>query len=402
MNRRILIVADAYGKPAYAPRLRTLCEHLHRSGWNVEVYTERFVPLDFPHDYPIHELDLYRNRTWDWALKTAWSLLTDWKNRRFATLLQREINGKQYDLVFCTTFSTFPLRAAYSVAHSRGIPLHVDLRDIEEQIAGAQYQEHRAWYWRPFRRWYSAVNIRRRNRILRRAQQVSTVSPWHQQFLQRINPATCLIYNGFDADIFFPENIVAPAFNILYTGRLYEPVLQDPTLLFQGLQRLSRLPHLRVQCFTDAEGQRRLRTLAEQYGIPHLMEYHNYVAPAKVPHLLRQCSVALVFSNRTTKHGPFGMLGTKFYEALGTERPVLCVRSDESTLEQTIRYTNAGIAARTPEEVEQFIREKYTEWQTNGFTRQPVRNKLQFARQHQTQQFEQLFSKLINTSADHD
>lgn len=402
MIPRILIVADAYGKPAYAPRLRNLCTHLHRNGWEIEVYTESFIPLDFPHSYPIYEISLYHNRTWDWAIKTAWSLLTDWKNRRFAHLLQKAVKDKSYDIVFCTTFSTFPLRAAYHIAKSKHIPLHVDLRDIDEQVSGAQYQEHRAWYWRPFRQWYRAINIRRRNRIVRQAEQVTTVSPWHQQFLQSLNPHTHLIYNGFDDTLFYPENIPVSTFDILYTGRLYEPVLQDPTLLFQSLQRLSRLPHLRLLCYTDTIGTQRLKALAQLYKVEHLMEYHHYVAPEAIPELLRQCSIALVFSNRTTEAGPHGMLGTKFYEALGVEKPVLCVRSDESTLEQVMQYTHAGMAARTVQDVERFITEKYKEWEQHGYTRQDVQHKEQFIRQHQAQLFEQLFLQLISQQHRHE
>ena len=54
--------------------------------------------------------------------------------------------------------------------------------------------------------------------------------------------------------------------------------------------------------------------------------------------------------------------------------------------------TNAGIAARTPEEVAAFIQEKYNEWQTKGYTRQAVikEKKEQFARQVQAAKMEEL------------
>ena len=194
----ILIVADAFGKPSYAPRLRSICDHLVQQGWKVEVYTERFITLDFQHAYPIYECDLYRNRTWDWAIKTAYSLLTDWKNRAFSKWLIEATRDKHYDLVFCTTFSTFPLRAALDVAKAKHIPLHVDLRDIDEQAPNSQYQAHRQWWALPFRKWYRNINIRRRNQIVRQANSVTTVSPWHVNFIKALNANTTHIYNGYN------------------------------------------------------------------------------------------------------------------------------------------------------------------------------------------------------------
>ena len=86
---------------------------------------------------------------------------------------------------------------------------------------------------------------------------------------------------------------------------------------------------------------------------------------------------------------------TKFFEALGCEKPVLCTPSDEECLVQAIHETNAGIASSDPDEIKDFIMSKYHEWQTNGFTRQTVINKQQFSRQHQAEQFEQLFLSLL-------
>ena len=87
---------------------------------------------------------------------------------------------------------------------------------------------------------------------------------------------------------------------------------------------------------------------------------------------------------------------TKFYEALGIEKPVLCVRSDEECLAEVIRMTNAGVAATTAEEVKAFILDKYSEWQAKGYTRQAVKGKQDFSRQQQVQQFEQLILQCLH------
>ena len=146
MSLRILIIADPFGKPSFAPRLRNLCDNLVHAGHFIEVYTEQFEEITFAHSYPIYEKPIPYHNTLQWAIQSFWSLLTDWRNRRFSQWVNQQVKGHTYDLVFCTTFSTFPLRAAQEIAESKHIPLFVDIRDLDEQIPGAQYQQHRQSY----------------------------------------------------------------------------------------------------------------------------------------------------------------------------------------------------------------------------------------------------------------
>jgi len=393
-----LVVADAFGKPGYAPRLRSICEHLTNQGWSVELYTEQFIPLSFAHAYPIFECRLYRNQTWDWIVKAFWSMLTDWKNRAFSRWLLSQTKDRHYDIVFCTTFSTFPLRAALNVAQAKHIPLHIDLRDIDEQAPDSQYQAHRQWWARPFRKIYRNINICRRNNIVRQAQSVTTVSPWHVDFIKKMNPHTALVYNGYDKHLFAPLNVPTDTFRILYTGRIYESALQDPTLFIQALSTLPSLPHFSVDWYTDNRGKEAIKKLATQFNCEALMHYHNYVSTQEIPELLHQCSIALVLSHKADENGPHGIMTTKFFEALGVEKPVLCVPSDEECLADVIQQTNAGVAASTIEEVQTFILDKYAEWKANGYTRQAVNQELKqlFTRQYQARQFEDLLLKAIH------
>jgi len=397
MTPRLLIVCDPFTSPAYTPRLRCLCDYLCAHGWHIDLYTEQGEQLPFEHDYPIHEISVYRTRTMvEWAVKSIASLLFDWRNRYFSRRLRQRIAAQSYDMVLCCTFSTFPLRAALDVARQQQIPLHVDLRDVDEQAPNAQYQSHRQWWLRPFRTWYSRTNIRRRNNILRQADSISCVSPWHQAFLQPFGKPVALIYNGYDDHLFRPMNQPAEQFTIAYVGRVYEQPMQDPTLLFQALAELD-LP-LRVCWYTNDAGQQRIRQLAHTYGVEQLMDYHAYVPNDQVPDILHRASILLVLSNSAKASGAHGIMTTKFFEALGVEKPVLCVRSDEECLAQVICETNAGLAATTAEQVKAFILDKYAEWQTCGYTHQPVNQtvKQRFTRLYQAQQFEQLLLSHIH------
>jgi len=374
MTRRVLILSDPFTPPAYTPRLRFLCEYLVQAGWEIDLYTEQYESIPFAHTYPIHEVKVYRTRSLaEWILKSIWSLLTDWRNRYFSRKVRKAIEDKNYDLVLCCTFSTFPLRAAWDIANERNIPLHVDLRDLDEQVPGAQYQHHRQWWVRPFREWYRAANIRRRNSILRRATSISSVSPWHTEYISSIlhrTPST--IYNGFDAKQFYWSEIKSDTFLISYIGKLYD--FQDIRPIEDAVQELN-LPDLRLQII--------------QGGIP----------TDEVGDLIRQSSIMIVLTNKEAK----GMMTTKFYEALGCEKPVLCYPDDEGVLSAAIKTTNAGIATDDKEVVKAFILDKYAEWKANGFTRQAVNQAEQkrFSRQYQTRQMEEILSRTIGMHQGH-
>lgn len=369
MTLNILIVADPFGKPSYAPRLRYLCDYLIRQGHQIVVYTEQFQSYDFPHAYPIIEKPIAYHNTWEWAWQSLWSLLTDWRNRRFSQWVKEQVKEHQFDLVFCTTFSTFPLRAAYEVAREKHIPLITDIRDLDEQVPGAQYQSHRQWWARPFSHWYKWTNIRRRNRVLCAADAVTTISPWHVAFIRSFNNQTHLIYNGYNPAQFYAEDKPTDVFRISYIGRLYE--FQSTALVEQAVLELG-LPHVEFNIHTPDCCPIPLSAVGDE---------------------LRRSSIALVLTNPDAK----GMMTTKFFEALGCEKPVLCTPSDNGLLAHTIRETNAGLASSDINDIKEFILDKYHEWQQNGFTRQAVINKEQFSREKQAQQFEQLFTYCVQT-----
>jgi glycosyltransferase involved in cell wall biosynthesis len=107
----------------------------------------------------------------------------------------------------------------------------------------------------------------------------------------------------------------------------------------------------------------------------------------------------LLANSSTGEKSPKGIMGTKLFEYLAVEKPILCVRNDEGCLEEVINLANAGLAASTVKEVEKFILEKFTDWQKNGYTHQSVNQEFvqQFSRKRQAEQFADLFNKLVCT-----
>ena len=380
----ILVVSDPPVAPGYLPRLRYLCDYLDRKGYAVTLLTETSEPLPFAHNYPIETIRMYSGSTFNWFVKTVWTLLTDWHNRVFAKRALSVLHG-EFDLVLCTAFSDFPLGAAQRIAQTLQVPLICDIRDLDEQVDDSRYQyQHQQWWLMPFRRLYRAIHIRRRNKVLRSANAITTVSPWHKDFIQNLTANSVpvyTIYNGFDEQQFYPENIRTEQFTITYIGSLFH--WQRPALekVKQAVEEIrSQISDFRIQ----------------NSGFRIQMDIHtpqdHPVAHDRLGDAIRRSGIMLVLTSPNTH----GMLTTKFYEALGCAKPILCVPSDQGALAELMAYTNAGIATDDIEAIKAFILQHYRSWEQNGFTAQQTLHREEFSREAQTKQMEQILLSTIN------
>lgn len=391
--KKILIITDAVTKPLYTPRVRNLYHHFSQKGIEVEWLTEQHEEIPSNFNLKLHQIPFYKHKgllgKLEWTIKNILNLLFDYKNNYFTEKILTLTQNKQYDLVFCSTFHTFGLKAALKVAQKQNIPLHIDLRDIVEQCDTNEYNNSKIALGL-ISKLYRNINISRRNKVLKQADSITTVSPWHANFIKQFNPKTHLIYNGYDSNLFIPQHTKSEFFDIIYTGKWYSPTLQDPTLLFQALAEINN-PQIRLIWYTNADVHSQISKLAQQHNLTTPLIINNYVPNNEIPNLLNQSSIILVLTNK----GNRGIMTTKFFEAIGVEKPILCVRSDEGCLAQTIQETNAGLAATNVTEVKEFILFHYNQWQKQGYTHTEIKNKEQFSRQNQALQFEKIFNTTI-------
>jgi hypothetical protein len=171
-------------------------------------------------------------------------------------------------------------------------------------------------------------------------------------------------------------------------------------LLFQAVSQLieeKKLDptHLKILFHTDPKGMQELQALGKLFNISEILDIQGYIPRQEILPIMYQSSILLVLTTLSTPNGTHGIMGTKFFENIGVEKPILCVQSDEECLAHAIRTTQAGLAANNVKDTKAFILEKYHEWKQNGYTRQLVVNKEQFTRQHEAAQFEQLFIETL-------
>ena len=385
--KRLLIVSDPPVAPGYLPRLRYLCEYLVRKGYDVTWVTEERGDIPFDHSYPLITIPMYSGSKWDWFFKSVWTLLTDWYNRAFAKKCLQSFNRKSsnrqsFDLVLCSTFNEVPLGAAKRIADQLNVPLFCDIRDLDEQVDNSRYQYHHQSGWlMPFRRIYRAVHIRRRNKVLRAATVVTTVSAWHREFIRTLNPNTITMFNGYDEKQFYPKDIPTDTFRITYIGSLFD--WQKPALT-------------KVQTIIDELNKSKIINHKSPYGASRSEEIvfdvhtpqNNPIPYTEIGDAIRRSSIMLVLTDTHTH----GMLTTKFFEALGCQKPILCVPSDQGELAELMDWSHAGLDSDDPEQIKTFILDRYKEWQTNGFTRQSNLLWEVLSREAQSEEIE----KLIN------
>ena len=401
MGKKILIVTDSF-PPNFAPRIGTLSCNLEKMGWDVTIISEdsgekhynlpNLPKKVFKHNYQ-HNLS-----TAQYYVKTALNLVFDHKSLTFYKRFSHVIKSGNFDLVLCSTFNEFPLSLAYKISKQFNIPLVCDIRDLVEQFGNKLYSRNKIsnnFFNRFFTNLIRKKRIYKRNQIIKKADAVITVSPWHKEFLSRLNKNVHLIYNGYSAELFSANDIISDTFDIIYTGRLLDTNAQNPELLFKAIEEL-HLEKLRLVWYVDKNSKAIINDLLKDYPTTRgVSQINDLVAASEIPSLLNKSSIVLVLTNKSDETGPKGIMTTKFFEAVGVEKPVLCVKSDEGCLAQVINEVNAGLAANSALEVKNFITEKYNEWQKNGFTRQNVKNKEYFCRENQAKEFVEVFNSVL-------
>jgi glycosyltransferase involved in cell wall biosynthesis len=408
---KILILCDMF-PPAFGPRMGYLCKYMARAGWDAVVLTEYIDDNTFAFlvgHVPVHYIRYYRTtggigRKAEWMLLSLADFFFNCKDRKMIRAASPLLKDGGFEAILCSTYRTFPLSAARRLAKQFDLPLIADTRDIIEQYPSHEYIAHppRIFPWldkliiRIFRR----KLLRDRNRALRDAACITTVSPWHVERMKAYNPCVELIYNGYDPELFYPLRIPAAQFRLAYTGRLVSPGIRNPECLFRAIASLSEAGEIcpeefRVCWYTDATSAQWLRSLAERYAVAAYMDYPGYVPADAVPAILNQSSVLLQLANKADEKGPKGIMSTKLFEAFAVEKPLLLVRSDESFLEEIIQRAQAGIAARNADDVCDFLRRYYAQWKEKGYTAIEPRREITglFSRREQAGQFMQIFAR---------
>lgn len=380
---RILIISDPITPPSYAPRVMSLFRYLQIAG----------------HEVVLESGHIAQNQSrWSFIADKLWGQ----NDREFSQLLLHKYPEGHFDIIFCTTYYYFPLLTARCLSQAWHIPYVVDLRDIVEQWGQSYYfttpLPHLLGLEHVAAKWYEKKNIRLRNRVMQGAKAVITISPWHQQCLQsQTTTPVHLVYNGYDEEEIHFEAQPAQVFSVAYIGRIIKLSLRQPQLLFQAVSEWLQdgkvdKTKLSLDFYAEPNKESEVRVLAAQYGVNEYLHWHAFIGRQELCATIARTSV-LIALGCPRQEGQHGILGTKVFEAIGAEKPLLLVPSDEDSLANLIQETGIGCAASSVTEVKHFLQKQYEAWERNGYTHQIIQDKERFNRKAQAQQIEDILQQ---------
>lgn len=410
-KKNILIFSEAFLPPAYLPRVRYFCYYFVQKGWDVYMVYEASENTDLiPDDIHTLSIDYYRYKKGilariEWLFKFFINLIWDYKGYYFEKKSRKFTANRKFDIVFTSSCFTFPITTAHKIAENKNIPLFVDLRDIAEQSPDDNHyiaNKPPKLFGNIIINIFKRINIKRRNKVLKVATGITTVSPWHVETLSKYNKNTVLIYNGFDESTFFPQPLKTAQFTISYFGRVYNENMRNPSLLLESIRNLADKKLLNasntvIKWFIDADSKNVIQKLAFEYNVEDFVEYHEFISPDKLNEEMSKSSILLTLSNISTKKQYFGIMTTKFFESIGVNRPILCVPDNNDNLSALIKNSNCGLVSSSLNETEVFLRDKFSEWQLSGYTKGYLTDneRMDFSRRKGAEILENLFLNAI-------
>jgi glycosyltransferase involved in cell wall biosynthesis len=401
-EKKVLIITD-YFPPRFAPRMGYLSKYLGEHGWKGIAISPVYESdsnrsfFDFLSGYiPCERIYISKQRAKKKFFHKAISFFfPDMRsplglNNEMMYHINELMAKEKIDIILCSTYTLFPLNIAYKTAKQYEIPWIADLRDIEEQYLVKESL---------LMEMHKKIGILRRNHLLKSANAIIAVSKKHIEILNNYGLQASLIYNGFDPDMFIPSKYhELDKFRIVYTGALADTrVSRDVSPLFSAIQKLYNNGDInandcRIQFYSDAESHKIVNELKNKFCISDFIDCFDYVPATEIPKILNESSILLLLIKGNT-----GIMTTKLFEYLGSGRPILYIWSDEGAIEDIINKSNTGIAAKTEEDIQLFIKSKYDEWVRTKYTNLDIDINFisKFSRKYNAKQFIEIFNTVL-------
>lgn len=259
------------------------------------------------------------------ALRAGAELLAEWRP----------------DLIYASgpPFTTLSIGQALSARHD--LPLVTEFRD---RWSEDPYDPPLFW-----RRWR---NRRAERSLIAQSAALVTVSePWATAYRSLYRKPTAVVYNGYDAELCrqgpFDGAAGRPELEIVYTGGIY-PGYRDPSPLFAAMKRLDDRG---LACRMIFHGVRPdlVEPLARAQGALHLIEVREVLTHEAAVRRQRESDILVLLQWNDPKEQ--GNVPGKFFEYLGTRRPILVLGLRDGVPATIVRERGAGFFSNDPAEI---------------------------------------------------
>ena len=334
-------------------------------------------------------------------LSSAYTHVTNWPDQRIGWLPYAVGAGRRIlkdwspDLVFASAPPFTTLLAGAWLSRSARAPLVLELRD--------------RWWDDPYYpppAWLRALNRFVERRLVSGAAGLSTVSePWAETYRARYGKPTVVIYNGYDSEILAkldqrPEELLSdtePRLRIVYTGGIY-PGRRDPSLLFEAIRRLGAAGQAIEVAFYGTAPDLVL-PLAEQAGVRDKVTLHPEVSHEEAIARQSEADVLLLMQWNDPKEQ--GNVPGKFFEYMGSRRPILILGLRDGVPATIARETGAGVYGADPDQIAGLLTQWLALKREKGYLPAvPVSAREGFSRDDQYRKLEQFFETLCVNNSD--
>ena len=196
--------------------------------------------------------------------------------------------------------------------------------------------------------WLRAFNRFVERRLVAGAAGLSTVSePWAETYRARYGKPTIVVYNGYDAEILAKveasplptKGQAEERLRIVYTGGIY-PGRRDPTPLFEAISALGEAGRaIEVAFYGTDPGL--VIPLAERAGVRESISLHPEVSHEEAIAAQSAADILLLMQWNDPKEQ--GNVPGKFFEYIGTRRPVLILGLEDGVPASIARERQAGV-----------------------------------------------------------
>jgi teichuronic acid biosynthesis glycosyltransferase TuaC len=171
-------------------------------------------------------------------------------------------------------------------------------------------------------------------RVYRSASDVICISEKvRDQVISKTHANATVIYNGVDAEKFFPETEPGPQLQLLSVGNLI--AIKGHALLLRAFARVLRdVPDCSLQIIGDGPERKKLGQLATELGIANCVHFSGRQSRDYVAEAMRRCAIFVLPS---TYEG----LGCVYLEAMACAKPAIGCR--EQGIEEVIEHGRTGM-----------------------------------------------------------
>jgi hypothetical protein len=248
------------------------------------------------------------------------------------------------DIIYASAMPYTSFLIAKKLSDEFNIPWIAEFRDL---WSDNHYRE-----FGPLRNY---IDSKMENCVLKSSSGIVTVSEPMAKVLKNKHNKLCeSITNGFDHEDYKPNDFLddKKAIRIIYTGNIY-PQKRDPSVLFCAINKLNELKkYIKVDFFGSSIDF--VYDIADRFDCRDVVSVSSPVPYNDSLDLQKKADLLLLLLWNDKREN--GVFTGKFFEYIGSGRPIIAIGSSENVASKVILEKKIGFVSLDPEEIAEILK----------------------------------------------